>query len=321
MGMAQVDDAELRPGLALYRPLPTLLRLDVLPFGMLYATFSACAAVAQRGHGFAVGLALVACTHALTFFASEWSLRVKCFVAYSRISIAGLSTYDDVVVKVEPTLPSLPAELCPIRREAPSPKLQVQKATIPVPTLWFSYQKLRFCLDTSLTAPVCFRRLTYPINKDLAAYAGANGYTSRVALEAAGLRWQKNEFEIPMPAFWTLLKQHLVAPFFVFQFFCMLLWCMDEYMYYSLLTMAMLVLFECTVVKQRQHNLELLALMQRPPTRVYAYRMTKWQRLSSTDLVPGDLVSIGRPTAFDETGDVESGLVAPCDLLLLRGAC
>ena len=55
----------------------------------------------------------------------------------------------------------------------------------------------------------------------------------------------------------------------------MLLWCMDEYMYYSLLTMVMLVLFECTVVKQRQHNLELLSLMQRPPTRVYAYRMVK----------------------------------------------
>ena len=125
--MAQVDDAELRPGLALYRPLPTLLRLDVLPFGMLYATFSACAASAQRGHGFAVGLALVACTHALAFFASEWSLRVKCFVAYSRTSIAGLSLYDDVVVKVEPTSPSLPVELCLIQREAPSPKLQVQK--------------------------------------------------------------------------------------------------------------------------------------------------------------------------------------------------
>jgi cation-transporting ATPase 13A1 len=47
--------------------------------------------------------------------------------------------------------------------------------------------------------------------------------------------------------------------------------------YYSLFTLGMLIMFECTVVVQRQRNLRELRSLQTPKQRLQAYRAGKWE--------------------------------------------
>lgn len=64
-------------------------------------------------------------------------------------------------------------------------------------------------------------------------YWKAAGYSKEADLLAAVERWGPNKFVVPLPTFWELLQEQLLAPFFVFQTFCVGLWCLDEYWYVS----------------------------------------------------------------------------------------
>lgn len=76
----------------------------------------------------------------------------------------------------------------------------------------------------------------------------------------------------------------------------MALWSLDDYWYYALFTLVMLVLFEAMLCLQRQKNLEMLRSMRREPTLVYALRAGRWQRVSSEAVAPGEVISlVARP--------------------------
>jgi len=48
-------------------------------------------------------------------------------------------------------------------------------------------------------------------------------------------KFGQNIMKIPIPSFFELYKEHMVAPFFVFQLFCILLWVIDDYGVHSAL--------------------------------------------------------------------------------------
>ena len=85
---------------------------------------------------------------------------------------------------------------------------------------------------------------------------------------------------------------------------------LDEYWYYSLFTLFMLVTFESTVVWQRQRTLNEFRSMSIKPYNIWVFRCNKWVEVLSDQLLPGDLVSAARTK--------EDGGVA-CDMLLVEG--
>jgi P-type ATPase of unknown pump specificity (type V) len=175
---------------------------------------------------------------------------------------------------------------------------------------------------------VNFHRLHFPIDLPVKFYTSWKGHSSKSSLKTARKVYGDNRLVISLPLFTDLLYQQLLAPFFLFQLLCVLLWCLDEYWYYAIFTLFTLILFECTVAHSRLKNLQRLRQTLRPPFGVWVYRCRVWERINSESLVAGDIVSLSSSDAEDEfsydgrqrgSGHTEGGTHVPCDLLLLKG--
>ncbi|KAL4072457.1 hypothetical protein V8B97DRAFT_1959372 [Scleroderma yunnanense] len=175
----------------------------------------------------------------------------------------------------------------------------------------FNYQRDTYVVSN--TSPLTFTRLPYPssLHPPLSEFLAPSGLATKEAPTFKSL-YGKNEFNIPIPSFSELFGEHATAPFFVFQVFCVALWCLDEYWYYSLFTLIMLVMFECTVVWQRLKTLTEFRTMAVAPYPIRCLRDSEWVVLQTDELLPGDVVSVSR---------LQSETVVPADILLVHGTC
>ncbi|EIN05518.1 endoplasmic reticulum Ca-transporting P-type ATPase [Punctularia strigosozonata HHB-11173 SS5] len=245
-----------------------------------------------------VGCVLLGAGHALSFLVTRWNAGAKAWVTTK----AAKSLEQADCIRIIPNLHRGEGEIVSLVKKVPSDPLSYS----------FNYQRDTYVL---LTPPpsTTFGKLPYPSSRKppLSTYQVPKGLTSSELASAASL-YGKNEFNIPVPSFLELFGEHATAPFFVFQIFCVALWCLDEYWYYSLFTLFMLVVFECTTVTQRLNTLKEFRTMSITPFPIQCLRNAQWTVVQTDELLPGDVVSIVRQQ--NETS-------VPADILLVKGSC
>ena len=196
--------------------------------------------------------------------------------------------------------------------------------------LWYPKMK-----PTGVPKP-SFRSLRYPMDLPISFFDTWQGHMSMDGVSRAVQIYGPNRMVLKLPTLTDLLMEQLVAPFFLFQVFCVTLWSLDEYWYYAFWTLAALLMFESTMAYQRLQSLQRLheAGNRNIHQRVYVRRGTNinhsssyggnntnnasssssssssWMLVKTHELVPGDYVSIaaaGQPVPV------------PADILLVQG--
>lgn len=249
-----------------------------------------------RRHSYEIWVIAVAVSVAaqlITYLFCHWSVDVKCWLTYSQVS----DPYKAHFVKVSPTPNNGSTELLELKRENIAKKL----------TLWFIFQKAKYIYDDKSER---FIAVEFKIDRKISFYQQWKGYVDPNELQAIDRQHGRNELDMVIPEFKELFIERATAPFFVFQTFCVGLWCLDELWYYAVFTLFMLVSFEIVLVKHQLRNMQEIRKMGNQPYPIQVYRQSKWKIIKSDQLVSGDLVNI-----------VRSDHNIPCDILLLRGSC
>jgi len=336
---------DLISNVTLLRPMVWFRRYDVLPFAFLYASIFSFASDPEWRNVSFVGIPIVLACHLLLFMMCQSSVSLKGRVGNTEV--ASIDECSLLLVSAAKNVGKdkvVPLLCTPIVKGSSSGESEIRicKNAFVAPRYCFEFQKVKYAYNSDKNTFISVEYPTHGSPQDFLAY---KGHTSEESALLAMHRWGMNEFDIPIPAFLDLYVEHLTAPFFVFQTLCLVLWSLDDYWYYSAVTMIMLMAFEGLMCRQRQASLMSMKSMRRPPVPTLLYRGGGWVATNSNNLVPGDVIALSSSISVQDIieneeerlaryeGQRSRGLggnraqqdeaetIIPCDVLLIRGSC
>eukprot|EP00831_Metopus_contortus_P080735 TRINITY_DN8327_c0_g1_i1.p1 TRINITY_DN8327_c0_g1~~TRINITY_DN8327_c0_g1_i1.p1 ORF type:complete len:370 (-),score=42.90 TRINITY_DN8327_c0_g1_i1:70-1179(-) len=271
-------------------------RKDVWPFLVSYPPLIICAVCAPIPSWICQAVpVLTLILETVAMLLSSWSVALNASIRYDPAPSLARATHV-LVEKVFKKQNRKRLLLCPLFRDR---------------CYYLDYYKKKYEYDDEAQTFIKIRR---DYSQSFRWYSSTMGMTTEEELKNTLIKYGNNSMVIPMPTFQELLQEHVVAPFFVFQMFCNLLWMLEEYWYFSLMSFAMLFIFESTVVFARLNNMKRIRGMRIKHRNVDVYRNKRWTTISSEQLVPGDIIAL-KPSANEDDNRM------PCDMLLLAGTC
>ena len=278
-----------------------LKRIDVTPPVILYIVLGVIYQKNKIGEltSFLILLGVSIC-HLVLYLSNFWSAKWESRISYSSVSEVGRASHV-LISKKYKKQGRTRRSICPLGEKNISREESVYCV---------EHCKVRYTYDEQEKE---FQQTRFEVQETFGFYRGSTGVITDEDLIYKEGVFGTNSFPIPMPRFLDLFKEHIVAPFFIFQLFSTSLWLFDEYPKYALLTLVMLFMFEGMVCKTRMMNLERLRKMRITPKMLQVYRKGSWEDIRSDMLVAGDLVSIVRRAEEAEN-------IIPCDILLLTGS-
>jgi len=150
-------------------------------------------------------------------------------------------------------------------------------------------------------------------------YVVSRGLASSKEIEKLANRFGLNSLAVEMKTMPDLVIEGMLSPLAIFQFFSAGLWLMDEYWQYTIFNLFTIVMMEAMTAFQRFRTLKTLKGLAPKPYELPVYRESKWVKLKTTELLPGDLISLA--SLSHQAGEQQSrGTDAiPCDCLILDG--
>ncbi|KAJ3194964.1 hypothetical protein HDU82_002272, partial [Entophlyctis luteolus] len=303
---------------SLHNPLPIARHLYSFPFAVIYVLWLyAYLALYDELFGskeFAMfTLILAIAGNVLALLSCQWSVSAKAFLTCNEVRLSGKNAAEGQqvfqvkdpaaakLIKIIPAPHQGAGALCPIDM------IRVEGKDVP----FFFFQKNKFIYNSDKKF---FEQLRFPTDdgKSIGELTAWRGLVSEQQIATTIERYGLNRFDVPIPTFLELFQEHAVAPFFVFQLFCVALWFLDDMWYYSLFTLFMLVVFESTVVMQRLKNLQEFRAMSIKPYPIYVYRQKAWKQIQTDEILPGDICSIKRS---------EEDCPVPADFVVVEGSC